>query len=280
MEQDFLTQLKSTLTLMFAQTREQFAENKDSMGTVLFIFVSIVVVVVLYVAARIIQSVMITKRANDKRKMYEEVLTNVQYSRHPNKPSSDSTILNRPVLKVLADECRSLGEKIDRHTRRKDHSKNVSELVFRVALELDVSRTTAAVYFCAAMVYDAGLLDSPGEIFFMDVLKKREKQMLKTHVQRTVSYLEFVPKEYYDTFLAAALYHHENEDGSGYPEELTSESIPLVAKILHVVESYDFLVSKRRGRRVYSRDRAILELRRLRNIYDQNVVDALEKVLS
>lgn len=41
------------------------------------------------------------------------------------------------------------------------------------------------------------------------------------------------------------LHHHENEDGTGYPDRLVGDEIPPYAKIIHVADVYDALTSKR-----------------------------------
>lgn len=52
-------------------------------------------------------------------------------------------------------------------------------------------------------------------------------------------------------------YHHENDDGTGYPERLEGEKIPLGAKILHVCDTYVSLVSERPFRAAYTKDTAL-----------------------
>ena len=60
--------------------------------------------------------------------------------------------------------------------------------------------------------------------------------------------------------LDAVLYHHENHDGSGYPDGLRGNEIPLFARILHVVDIFDALTSTRSYRKGLSVDNALDEL--------------------
>lgn len=182
-------------------------------------------------------------------------------------------------FKALAEECRNLGETIDGHTNRRLNSKIVSYLTYHIAKELNLDEDTAQLYFCAAMVYDAGFLDSPEELFYMEILDKKEKNLLRTHVQRFYSYLNFVPKEHLAIFMAACLYHHENISGSGYPESLVGTEIPLVARIIRVAESYCALTSKRGYHPACSSKAALKELSKFSGLYDAETVEILAKLV-
>ena len=73
--------------------------------------------------------------------------------------------------------------------------------------------------------------------------------------------------------------HHENIDGSGYPNGLKGEEIPQVARLIHVAESYVSLSSKRSYRGAMDKESAVATLREQKNLYDEVVVDALDKIV-
>jgi HD-GYP domain-containing protein (c-di-GMP phosphodiesterase class II) len=58
----------------------------------------------------------------------------------------------------------------------------------------------------------------------------------------------------------AVHYHHENFDGSGYPDGLQREGIPLAARILRVADSFDAMTHKRLNHVTYSCSQAIAEM--------------------
>ena len=62
--------------------------------------------------------------------------------------------------------------------------------------------------------------------------------------------------------LPAILYHHEHYDGTGYPEGLKGDNIPLEARILIIADAFDAMTSPRPYRDASSREKAIEELRR------------------
>lgn len=182
-------------------------------------------------------------------------------------------------LKQLAVSCEDLGAKIDSITKRKNNSKNVSELVYKLALNLGCNQNTAMAYFCAAMVYDAGFLAVPEEMLAADVLTEQEKEVIHDHVNKTDDYFNFVPERYIKIFEDAARFHHENEDGSGYPNGLKSNHIPQVSKLIHVAESYSSLVSRRNYKSIMDKESAVEELRSKPEVYDPVVVKALDSIV-
>ena len=62
---------------------------------------------------------------------------------------------------------------------------------------------------------------------------------------------------YSDRIVETVLYHHENMDGSGYPENLSGEDIPLGARIIRVCDVYAALTSDRPYRKSFDRKTAV-----------------------
>lgn len=194
-------------------------------------------------------------------------------------PAPEMKPEEKDELKQLAIKCEELGAQIDAITKRKNNSKNVSELVYKLAMELGLNQNTSMLYFCAAMVYDAGFLDVPEDILAAENLTDEQRQIIRNHVNVTGDHLDFVPEKYRNIFTDAALYHHENEDGSGYPNGLAGEDIPQIAKLIHVVESYNSLISRRNYKQIMDKESAIEELLSKKNMYDETVVKALDGIV-
>lgn len=71
------------------------------------------------------------------------------------------------------------------------------------------------------------------------------------------------------------LHHHENEDGTGYPDRLVGDEIPPYAKIIHVADVYDALTSKRPYKKPYALSEAIEYLMGGSNVlFDRKAVEA------
>jgi len=76
------------------------------------------------------------------------------------------------------------------------------------------------------------------------------------------------------------LYHHENYEGTGYPEGLKGDNIPLWSRILRVVDSYDAMTSSRPYKRALSSQDALKKIMDYRGIhYDPEVFDIFISVI-
>ena len=182
-------------------------------------------------------------------------------------------------LKQLAVKCEEIGQQIDNVTGRKNNSKNVSELVYKLSIQLGLPQGMAMLNFCAAMIYDAGFLAIDPDLLVATQLTEEEKAAMKEHVNLAEKHLDFVPKKYWSVFEDAATKHHENIDGSGYPQGLSGDEIPQIARLIRVAESYVSLSSKRSYRGAMDKESAVNTLKEQPGLYDQDVVEALDKLV-
>ncbi|MCR4580083.1 MAG: hypothetical protein K5681_07040 [Treponema sp.] len=194
-------------------------------------------------------------------------------------PDIDISENDEEEIKQLAVKCEEIGAQIDSATGRKNNSKNVSELVYKLSMELGLPQGMSMLNFCAAMIYDAGFLDIDPDLLTSTSLSEEQKAALKKHVNLSEKHLDFVPKKYWSVFEDAAMKHHENMDGSGYPNGLKGDEIPQVARLIHVAESFVSLSSKRTFRDAMDKETAVQKLREQPDLYDQEVVDALDKLV-
>ncbi len=266
-------------------------ENSQQLLHYLFIVLGILGVILLVVIIVLaIQTILNFRSQKQQREQFTQTIQMVkEMQEHMSRPmptlgSSDALslpgmTLTQEEMQKLAYDCEELGAKIDKHTDRPNNSKKVSELVFKVCTALGLDHETAMLYFCTAMVYDAGFLSVPADVFRVDILSAEERKTMKEHVSQAEAYLHFVPKQCLPLFIDAATKHHENMNGTGYPYGLKGDSIPHVARVIHSAESFVSLTSKRLYHRIRDTQSAIAELKRQPGIYDGEVIDALEKVV-
>lgn len=194
----------------------------------------------------------------------------------PNVDFSDEDLAE---LREYAVKCESLGAKIDEISGRKNNSKNVSELVYKLSIMLGLPQGMAMLNFCAAMVYDAGFLGMAPDLLTASDLTEEQWEALKSHVNLADKYLDFVPKKYWSVFDDAAKKHHENMDGSGYPHGLKGKEIPQIARLIRVAETYVSLSSKRNYRETFDKETAIQTLKEQPQFYDPAVVNMLDSIV-
>lgn len=180
---------------------------------------------------------------------------------------------------VLQNKCIELGEKIDKATGRIRNSKKVSELVFKLCKASGVDDKLALIYYCAAMVYDAGFLAISKNILQGEHLTIKERYEVRSHVQKASEYFGFIPENINKIFLDAAEFHHENMDGKGYLAGMSGKKIPLIARFIRVAESYISLVNTRSYKKIMDSDSALAELTKKSGIYDPKILSLLEKVI-
>ncbi len=184
----------------------------------------------------------------------------------------------KSIRKLILD-CVILGAKIDFHTNRKNNSKLVSQIIWKMSAFFNLDTKIAILYTCAAMVYDVGFLDVNGIFFHAEVLSPSEKKTLRAHIMNSYEHLLFVPEEIRSTFFEAAMFHHENFNGSGYPESLKADEIPQIAQMIRVAETYVSLVSRRSYRKVFTRENALKELDEFSQNYSPKYFDCLKKIV-
>ena len=130
----------------------------------------------------------------------------------------------------------------------------------------------------AALLHDMGKLHIPEHILNKPgTLTDDEYERMKLHAPLGADMLSAVDFPY--PVVPIVRHHHENWDGTGYPDRLQAEAIPVGARILSVVDCYDALRSHRPYRRALSPEQAMAIVRERRGtMYDPAVVDAFELI--
>ena len=131
----------------------------------------------------------------------------------------------------------------------------------------------------AALLHDLGKLAVPEHILNKpSALTPEEFDRMKTHASVGADILSTIDFPYPVTPIVR--YHHERWDGTGYPDGLTREEIPIGARILAVVDCFDALTSDRPYRRRLPSQEALDIVRSRRGtMYDPTVVDPIRRNL-
>jgi len=159
------------------------------------------------------------------------------------------------------------------------HSQRVAELAARTARRLGLPDEEVELTRLAASLHDLGKLAIPEEILRKPgPLTEPERMVLERHPQIGFRMLESLGV---DPVADWVLHHHERWDGTGYPDRLPGEQIPLGARIIFVADAYDAMTSERVYRRRVTSEQAIAELQRCAGTqFDPDVVDAFAAELA
>jgi two-component system cell cycle response regulator len=196
-------------------------------------------------------------------------------------PSADGVSLEQVVRAKQLTTIQSLMWLLDLRDRGIfTHSYEVSDLAGAIARDLGESEAEVFAITTAALLHDLGKIALPdGLLYKAGPLTQTERTLMQQHPALGAQILEVSP--FLHTLMPAVAHHHENWDGSGYPDRLRGEAIPRAARIIRVAEAYQAMTSDRPYQRRRSEEGARAELKRCAGThFDPAVVQAVLRVLT
>ncbi|MGB2705825.1 MAG: HD-GYP domain-containing protein [Candidatus Omnitrophota bacterium] len=142
----------------------------------------------------------------------------------------------------------NLTEARDPYTKR--HSVKVSNYAVLLAKAINLSKKEVETIRLAAILHDIGKVGIKGKILLKDgSLNSKEFKEVQKHSEIGAEIIK--PLKFFGPIVSIIRNHHENYDGTGYPDGLKGEDIPLASRILSIADAYDALTSKRAYREAY-----------------------------
>lgn len=139
------------------------------------------------------------------------------------------------------------------------HSHRVAELASALARAHGLDDEHVERIRIAGIVHDVGKIGVPESVLCKTGrLTEEEFALIREHPEIGYQILKDIPQ--FDDLLPGVLHHHERYDGRGYPQKLKGEEIPLMARIIGLVDSFDAMSSNRTYRSAMPRDRVFEEL--------------------
>lgn len=160
------------------------------------------------------------------------------------------------------------------------HADRVSRIASAVARELRLSESAIEQIELAGLLHDIGKIGVEDRILMKPMrLEADEQELMRRHPIYGASILE--PSAALRPLVPLVLHHHENFDGSGYPEGLKGDQIPLGSRIIIVADAYEAMTSDRIYRKAIGHTRAMEQLNKYKGIqFDPAAVRALEQLIS
>ena len=107
---------------------------------------------------------------------------------------------------------------------------------------------------------------------------QKKYAVMKTHPSKGAKILEGITT--IPNIVAGAKYHHERYDGRGYPEGLSGENIPYIARIIACCDCFDAMATRRSYKEPYTKERIIEEFEKARGTQlDPNIVDVVIELI-
>ena len=179
------------------------------------------------------------------------------------------TEIIRAIVRIL--------ELHDTYTR--GHSEHVANLSREIAKHMDFSSEEVKRIYWVGLVHDIGKILVPDPILNKPArLTEEEFSRIKMHT--VWGYEVLRESEHIGDMALGVKYHHERFDGKGYPDGLSGETIPLVARIIAVADTWDAMVRDRAYRKALSPSAAREELEKNKGSqFDPRIVEVFVKVL-
>ena len=185
------------------------------------------------------------------------------------------TVKNRE--KHLLDSILVLLQERDPHTR--NHAQRLENLAVSLGREICLSEFELNNLKLLALLHDIGKIAIPDNILFKTcILTSSEWEKMKQHSEigyrMARNFPDFAP------IAKEILYHHEKWDGSGYPEGLKGEKIPLLSRIISIVDAYDVMQFYRPHKGALNKTKALKELEKYAGSqFDPNLVKVFIKLV-
>ncbi len=159
------------------------------------------------------------------------------------------------------------------------HGICVSNLAVRLGRELGLSDEEQHDLAVAGFLHDIGKLKLSSYLYGhkKPLMNVERMKYVRTHARNGYQVLK--EEGYKPSICEAVLYHHENYDGSGYPDNLSGEEIPYMARILRVCDVFAALTSQRSYREAFDMDTAAeLMIEEVKN-FDMSIFLAFQRII-
>jgi len=159
------------------------------------------------------------------------------------------------------------------------HSQSVSRIAAQIARQLGLSDSLIEEIRLGGILHDIGKIGVPESVLNKNGrLTAEEFELMKTHTILGAKILEPLRVKAIERIRGMVRNHHEMVDGTGYPDGLKGEKIPLGARIIAVADCFDTMVSERAYKPGRTIDEAFKELRRCSGTqFDSDIVDAFAR---
>lgn len=170
-----------------------------------------------------------------------------------NKFHSEDIINQGHLIEVVTSLASAIDAK-DEYT--KGHSSSVSRYAEALARTMNLPEKDVERIKLGALLHDIGKIGIPETVLKKpSKLTDEEWEIMKQHPTIGAEKV-LLPNESLHDLIPIVKYHHEHWDGSGYPEKLKGEDIPLAARIVSVADAYHALISDRPYRKGMSNEKA------------------------
>lgn len=184
---------------------------------------------------------------------FEKVLKKAEDKMYQNKVHESKSVHNTILASLETMLRETTNETLE-------HSQRLNSLAVSLGKKLSLSRHQLDVLASLANLHDLGkitiskkILQKPGS------LTDQEWKEIKRHPEAGYKIAKSSPK--LNEVAEGVLCHHERWDGDGYPQGLAEEEIPLLARIITIVDAYDVMTNNRPYKKAMNKEKALIEIK-------------------
>ena len=184
--------------------------------------------------------------------------TEVSSSKTPDKRAALSKASQLSYVSTILALAAALDAK-DTHTY--GHSQKVAKYAVMLGEAIGIEPERLSALRTAALLHDIGKIGiSDGLLLKPQRFNDEERKEVQKHAVLAVSILKHIPS--FSNLLPQIVHHHERFDGTGYPDGIRGEDIPLESRILSIADSYDAMTSPRPYKSTLTAKEAIIEIKK------------------
>ena len=159
------------------------------------------------------------------------------------------------------------------------HTRRVANMTLDLAAVMGIAKDEVENIRRGSLLHDIGKMGIPDSVLLKPgSLDEREWEIMRQHPEHARRLME--PIEYLLPAIVIPYCHHEKWDGTGYPQHLKGEEIPLEARIFAIVDVWDALTSDRPYRLAWTKEKALQHIVEQNNThFDPQVVEAFLKII-
>lgn len=256
---------------VYTITKEMQLWEKPVFKTYLII---VCVEIFLFTVISILSMVLVVLRKNELEQIRLELEEKM------NKQTDELRLQQKKTKELFVQTVTALSEAVDAKDRyTSGHSRRVAEYARMIAERMGKSKEEQEEIYRAGLLHDVGKIRIPIDIINKaGKLTDEEYNIIKVHPITGYHILRGISGN--AQIAIAAKYHHERYDGKGYPNGLTGEQIPEIARILGVADSYDAMTSNRSYRKALPQDVVRSEIERGKGTqFDPNIADIMLQMI-
>lgn len=165
----------------------------------------------------------------------------------------------------------------DPHTE--DHAQRLQGLALSLGRRVGLTEYQLGNLKLLALLHDIGKIGIPDSILFKTyILTPSEWKKMREHSRIGYRMVKNIPD--FSPIAQEILYHHEHWDGTGYPDGLKGEKIPLLSRIISIIDTYDVMQSRRPYKGAVNKIEALKEIKKCAGTqFDPQLVEIFLKII-